>query len=238
MKSMITRGKGVLTWYPPHACRRRSRCGRIHREQQGLLVADGRVAGYVPQEPLGRAGSFPHDGDAAIGNEAPVLVARPDPDFPALIDGERDLALGACAPSLCIRGRSWPRRGSPPATASTFPFPAPNLPDKPDGVPLQHGRQVRMLRQCAGLDSFELSGAAIEYGIDVAARQPRDMHQAVDIGMPGVDRSPAQRRVPLHGSWREPHRSAPPSACSRRSEGQATPAPLRAARRLAPSTAR
>ena len=62
---------------------------------------------------------------------------------------------------------------------------------------LQYGRQVRMLGQRAGLDGFELSGAAIEYGIDVATRQTRDMHQSVDIGMPGMDRSceSAPRRV-------------------------------------------
>ena len=51
----------------------------------------------MAQESLGRASGFSHDGDTAIGNEAAVLVPRPDPDFSALIDGQRNLALGAHA---------------------------------------------------------------------------------------------------------------------------------------------
>ena len=49
----------------------------------------------MPQNALGRAELLPHDGDAAIGNEAAVLLAGFDSGLPALSDGERDLALGA-----------------------------------------------------------------------------------------------------------------------------------------------
>jgi len=47
----------------------------------------------VPEEALGRAGNFPHDGDATIGNKAAVFVSWLNPHFSALIGRERDLAF-------------------------------------------------------------------------------------------------------------------------------------------------
>ena len=66
-----------------------------YAEAQGLLVRDRGVPGYVAKKPLGRARIFPDDGDTAVGNEAPVLVPRPNPELSALSDGERNPALGA-----------------------------------------------------------------------------------------------------------------------------------------------
>ena len=83
---------------------------------------------------------------------------------------------------------------------------------------LQYGRQVRMIRQPADLGGLQLSGAAVEHGMDIVSGQSGDVDQPVDVGMLRMDRlreRPARSVVP--GANRVGRRADPDAATPRRS---------------------
>ena len=78
---------------------------------------------------------------------------------------------------------------------------------------LKNVRQVRMIRQPAGLGGRQLSRAAVEHGVDIVSGQPGDVDQPVDVGMLPMDRlrkRPARSVVP--GANRVGRRADPDAA--------------------------